>query len=166
MLNKNGTLYTDNFRSAKVTDRYVFAESGKVTYEPTFTQHGFRYIEITGVTEPPSLFDVKGVVWGSDLPTTGTLKTSDGMLNQVTLRRRADSAPAKPGSACTGRGTGSPAHQGNKRTQTLTSSSASSPPSRDVTQRVRYGGSRRCRGSRRPSGSWRRSWSRRAPRRS
>ncbi|WP_405552819.1 family 78 glycoside hydrolase catalytic domain [Streptomyces canus] len=83
VLNKNGTLYTDNFRSAKVTDRYTFAETGTVTYEPTFTQHGFRYIEITGVNEPPALLDVKGVVWGSDLPTTGTLKTSDSMLNQL-----------------------------------------------------------------------------------
>ncbi|MHA5052185.1 family 78 glycoside hydrolase catalytic domain [Streptomyces sp. SD15] len=83
VLNKNGTLYTDNFRSARVTDRYVFGESGTVTYEPTFTQHGFRYIEITGVNESPALSDVKGVVWGSDLPTTGTLKTSDTMLNQL-----------------------------------------------------------------------------------
>ncbi|WP_199808902.1 MULTISPECIES: family 78 glycoside hydrolase catalytic domain [Streptomyces] len=83
VLNKNGTLYTDNFRSAKVTDRYVFDKSGTVTYEPAFTQHGFRYIEITGVSEPPALADVKGVVWGSDLPSTGTLKTSDSMLNQL-----------------------------------------------------------------------------------
>ncbi|MGC4977939.1 family 78 glycoside hydrolase catalytic domain [Streptomyces sp. DT199] len=83
VLNKDGTLYTDNFRSAKVTDRYVFADSATVTYEPTFTQHGFRYIEITGVDSPPALTDVQGVVWGSDLPSTGTLKTSDGMLDQL-----------------------------------------------------------------------------------
>lgn len=83
VLNKNGTLYTDNFRSAKVTDRYVFDKSGTVTYEPAFTQHGFRYIEITGMSEPPAPADVKGVVWGSDLPSTGTLKTSDSMLNQL-----------------------------------------------------------------------------------
>ncbi|MFI9169131.1 family 78 glycoside hydrolase catalytic domain [Streptomyces lincolnensis] len=83
VLNKNGTLYTDNFRGAKVTDRYAFARTGTVTYEPTFTQHGFRYIEITGVDEPPALTDVKGIVWGSDLPSTGTLRTSDSMLNQL-----------------------------------------------------------------------------------
>ncbi|MFE5757696.1 family 78 glycoside hydrolase catalytic domain [Streptomyces massasporeus] len=83
VLNKDGTLYTDNFRSAKVTDRYVFADSETVTYEPAFTQHGFRYIEITGVDSPPALTDVQGVVWGSDLPSTGTLKTSDGMLDQL-----------------------------------------------------------------------------------
>ncbi|WP_371573231.1 family 78 glycoside hydrolase catalytic domain [Streptomyces sp. NBC_01314] len=83
VLNKNGTLYTDNFRTARVTDRYVFAKTGTVTYEPTFTQHGFRYIEITGVSKAPALSDVKGVVWGSDLPSTGALKTSDTMLNQL-----------------------------------------------------------------------------------
>ncbi|MFJ5730901.1 family 78 glycoside hydrolase catalytic domain [Streptomyces paradoxus] len=83
VLNKDGTLYTDNFRTAKVTDRYVFADSEAVTYEPTFTQHGFRYIEITGVESPPALDDVQGVVWGSDLPSTGTLKTSDSMLDQL-----------------------------------------------------------------------------------
>ncbi|MFI1360883.1 family 78 glycoside hydrolase catalytic domain [Streptomyces sp. NPDC020898] len=83
VLNKNGTLYTDNFRSAKVTDRYTFAATGTTTYEPTFTQHGFRYIEITGVNAPPALSDIKGVVWGSDLPSTGTLNTSDSMLNQL-----------------------------------------------------------------------------------
>ncbi len=83
VLNKDGTLYTDNFRSAKVTDRYVFAGTGTVTYEPAFTQHGFRYVEITGVGAPPALTDVKGVVWGSALRSTGTLRTSDGMLNQL-----------------------------------------------------------------------------------
>jgi hypothetical protein len=71
----HGTLYTDNFRSAKVTDRYTFAESGTVTYEPTFTQHGFRYIEITGLDAPPALDAVKGVVWGSDLPRIGRPRT-------------------------------------------------------------------------------------------
>jgi len=83
VLNKDGTLYTDNFRSAKVTDRYTFAGPGTATYEPTFTQHGFRYIEITGLDSPPALADVNGVVWGSDLPATGTLRTSHPMLDQL-----------------------------------------------------------------------------------
>jgi alpha-L-rhamnosidase len=83
VLNRDGTLYTDNFRSAKVTDRYTFAKSGTVTYEPTFTQHGFRYIEISGLGTAPALADVQGVVWGSDLPATGTLRTSNAMLDQL-----------------------------------------------------------------------------------
>jgi alpha-L-rhamnosidase len=82
VLNPDGTLYTDNLRAARATDRYTFAADGTVTYEPTFTQHGFRYVEITGVAAPEAA-DVRGVVWGSDLRTTGTLRTSSPMLNQL-----------------------------------------------------------------------------------
>ncbi|WP_193607907.1 family 78 glycoside hydrolase catalytic domain [Nocardioides lijunqiniae] len=84
MLNPDGTLYTANLRAAKVTDRYTFATTGTVTYEPKFTQHGFRYVEIVGAATPPAAADVTGVVWGSDLAATGTLETSDAMLNQLT----------------------------------------------------------------------------------
>jgi alpha-L-rhamnosidase len=84
MLNQDGSLYTANLRTAKATDYYTFAADGTVTYTPTFTFHGFRYLEITGMSTPPSVTDVKGEVWGSDLATTGTLQTSDAMLNQLT----------------------------------------------------------------------------------
>jgi hypothetical protein len=82
-LNPDGTLYTANMRSAKVTDRYTFATTGTVTYTPRFTQHGFRYLEIVGTSTPPAAADVTGVVWGSDLARTGDLQTSDPMLNQL-----------------------------------------------------------------------------------
>ena len=81
MLNPDGTLYTANLRSAKATDYYPFAETGIETYTPKFTFHGFRYLEITGVSEPATVEQVTGLVWGSDLATTGTLETSSAMLN-------------------------------------------------------------------------------------
>ncbi|MGG7507243.1 family 78 glycoside hydrolase catalytic domain [Plantibacter sp. YIM 135249] len=83
MLNPDGTLYTANLRSAKATDTYTFAATGTAEYTPTFTFHGFRYLEITGVTEPPSIEQVTGLVWGSDLASTGSLETSSDMLNQL-----------------------------------------------------------------------------------
>jgi alpha-L-rhamnosidase len=83
VLNPDGTLYTANLRSAKVTDRYTFKTTGTVVYTPKFTQHGFRFVEITGASVAPGLEDVTGVVWGSDLADTGTLETSDPMLNQL-----------------------------------------------------------------------------------
>lgn len=83
VLNPDGTLYTANLRTAKATDYYTFGKDGTITYTPTFTQHGFRYIEITGVPSAPSTADVTGIVWGSDLRSTGTISTSDGMLNQL-----------------------------------------------------------------------------------
>ena len=78
-----GQLYTENLRTAKATDSYTFAEDGTVTYQPTFTQHGFRYIEITGTDTPPALTEVHGVVLSSDLPDAGHLETSNTMLNQL-----------------------------------------------------------------------------------
>ncbi|MCX4538928.1 family 78 glycoside hydrolase catalytic domain (plasmid) [Streptomyces sp. NBC_00841] len=83
VLNKDGSLYTANLRAAKVTDYYTFSTSGTVVYEPKFTQHGYRYLEISNVTSAPELGDVTGVVWGSDLKATGTLTTSNAMLNQL-----------------------------------------------------------------------------------
>ncbi len=64
---RRGQLYTDNFRTAKATDFYTFAKDGTVTFEPAFTQHGFRYVEISGLDRLPELRDVQGVVRGSDL---------------------------------------------------------------------------------------------------
>jgi alpha-L-rhamnosidase len=78
-----GQIYTDNLRTAKATDTYTFGTNGSVTYQPKFTQHGFRYIEITGTTSPPAAAEVKGVVLSSDMPYTGELETSSTMLNQL-----------------------------------------------------------------------------------
>jgi alpha-L-rhamnosidase len=80
---KHGQLYTDNFRKAKVTDTYTFARSETITYQPTFTQHGFRYIEISGVDTPSATSDVQGIVLGSDLPNIGDLRLSNPMLDQL-----------------------------------------------------------------------------------
>lgn len=79
----DGRFYVGNLRAAKVTDYYTFKTTGTVVYTPKFTQHGFRYIEISGASVAPNLDDVTGVVWGSDLAATGDLKTSDTMLNQL-----------------------------------------------------------------------------------
>lgn len=80
---QRGRLYTANFRSAKVTDTYTFAHDETVTYQPTFTQHGFRYVEITGLDSPPEAKDVQGVVLGSDLHRIGDLRISQPMLDQL-----------------------------------------------------------------------------------
>ena len=55
VLNPDGTLYIENLRTAQATDRYTFAGNGLETFEPKFTFHGFRYVELTGLTTEPSL---------------------------------------------------------------------------------------------------------------
>ncbi|SEW22306.1 alpha-L-rhamnosidase [Chitinophaga sp. YR573] len=80
-LQSNGTLYTDNLRDAKVTDRYTLKGGGKEIWAPSFVYHGFRYVEITGCT--PALDDFVGEVVYDNLTTTGQFETSDPTLNQI-----------------------------------------------------------------------------------
>lgn len=80
---KTGQLYTENLRTANATDTYIFATNGTVVYQPKFTQHGFRYIEITGTTTPPAAADVKGVVLSSNPADSGNLETTNAMLNKL-----------------------------------------------------------------------------------
>ena len=53
MLNPDGTIYTTNLRSAVSIDTYVTRGGGLETWQPKFTFHGFRYVELTGVPEKP-----------------------------------------------------------------------------------------------------------------
>lgn len=83
VLNPDGSLYTANFRSAKATDYYTFATDGTATWEPKFTFHGFRYVEITGVDVAPPADAVIGVVVGTDNTPTASLETSSALVNQL-----------------------------------------------------------------------------------
>ena len=68
MLNPDGTVYTANLRGATATDFYIFGTNGTVTYEPRFTFHGFRYVEVRGLSVPPTLSSVTGIVVHSGHP--------------------------------------------------------------------------------------------------
>ncbi len=83
MLNPDGSVYTANLRGANATDFYIFATNGTVTYQPRFTFHGFRYVEVRGLTVSPTLSSVTGIVVHSDLPRTGTFACSSPLLNKL-----------------------------------------------------------------------------------
>ncbi|GAA5125207.1 family 78 glycoside hydrolase catalytic domain [Luteolibacter yonseiensis] len=83
MLNPDGTVYTDNLRGAPSIDTYVCKGKGEEIWQPSFTFHGFRYVELTGVSEKPPLDAVTGVVIASDTPQTGKFVCSDGQVNQL-----------------------------------------------------------------------------------
>jgi alpha-L-rhamnosidase len=82
VLNPNGSLYTENLREARCTDYYTSRGGEVETWEPRFTFHGFRYVEITGI-KPEQIIDVTGVVLHSDLTPTGTFRCSHEGLNQL-----------------------------------------------------------------------------------
>lgn len=83
VLNADGTLYTENLRTAKATDRFTLAGTGLETFQPQFTFHGFRYAEVTGLTGKPALNALKAVVFHTDAPFTAKLVTGDPTINQL-----------------------------------------------------------------------------------
>ena len=81
--NEDGSLYMANIRNARVTDKYILNGSGSEIWEPSFTYHGFRYVEITGYPGIPTLNDFEGKVVYDEMETTGTFETSDSTINHV-----------------------------------------------------------------------------------
>jgi alpha-L-rhamnosidase len=94
MLKPDGTLYTENLRSARVIDTYTLAgqAEGEV-WSPRFTFHGFRYAELsyhdhwthTDVTPltQPTRDTLTGLVLMSATPETGSFSCSNPLLNQL-----------------------------------------------------------------------------------
>jgi alpha-L-rhamnosidase len=85
MLNEDGTLYTENYRQARSTDTYICKGDGREQWEPHFTFHGFRYVELSGLGPDanPNASMVEGVVLYNDMEPTGRFQTSNDLLNQL-----------------------------------------------------------------------------------
>jgi alpha-L-rhamnosidase len=83
VLDRDGNLYTANLRAAAQTDRYTLSGKGREVYEPHFTFHGFRYVAVAGLPTPPDSATITGIAVSSDLAQTGSLVTSDSLLNQL-----------------------------------------------------------------------------------
>ncbi|WP_194894005.1 alpha-L-rhamnosidase [Catenulispora pinisilvae] len=83
VLNPDGTCYTANLRKARATDTYTLKGDGLETYEPRFTFHGFRYVEISGYPGAVPASAVTGVVLQTDAPFSLDFATDVPMLNQL-----------------------------------------------------------------------------------
>jgi len=71
-------------RSAQATDRFILS-GDEDRFEPTFTFHGFRYVEVEGwPCADEELRDaIDAVVVGSDIRRTGTFRSSNDLLNRL-----------------------------------------------------------------------------------
>ncbi len=83
ILNDDGTLYTDNLRTAKVTDHFILNGHGIEEFTPQFTFHGFRYAEITGLPSRPAKDAITALVIHTDAPFDARLKTGSTMIDKL-----------------------------------------------------------------------------------
>lgn len=65
------------------TDQYICKGEGIEIWEPRFTYHGFRYVEVTGLQTKPQKDLLTGVVVYSSLKKGGTFSCSDPQINKL-----------------------------------------------------------------------------------
>ncbi|PRY18620.1 family 78 glycoside hydrolase catalytic domain [Kineococcus rhizosphaerae] len=79
---EHGELGTRPLRTAKATDHLTLS-GGTDTFEPTFTFHGFRYVEVEGWPGDLTTDDLEAVVVHSELRRTGEFECSHDLVNQL-----------------------------------------------------------------------------------
>ncbi|WP_020617907.1 alpha-L-rhamnosidase [Paenibacillus daejeonensis] len=80
LVDETGAIDPWTNRNARATDRYILHGQGLERYEPTFTYHGFRYVEVTGEAE---LHSIEAVPIRSDVRATGSFRCSNALLTGI-----------------------------------------------------------------------------------
>jgi alpha-L-rhamnosidase len=86
-LTPQGTLDT-TCRTSHTFGRYqhqecILAGAGRETFEPRFTYHAFRYVEIRGLSQAPAAHDLVACRLHTDLAYTGAFRSANDRLNAV-----------------------------------------------------------------------------------
>ncbi len=83
LLGKDGKVYTENLRRARCTDYVILKGEGEEIFQPSFTYHGFRYIEVTVEEGEAEVLEMTGLACHNDLIRRGTLETDNELVNKI-----------------------------------------------------------------------------------
>ncbi len=83
MLYGDGMINQENLRNARAEDVYILKGEGEEVYEPRFTYHGFRYVELTGFPGTPTLQTLRGRVVHTAVEPVGSFACSKQILNDL-----------------------------------------------------------------------------------
>lgn len=83
-LDKDGNFYTENLRTAKSTDTFLYGEKqiGMIVI-PRFTFHGFRYICVEGAGSDVEALNFTACVLHTDMQPTGSFTSDNKLVNQL-----------------------------------------------------------------------------------
>ncbi|MPY47377.1 family 78 glycoside hydrolase catalytic domain [Streptomyces acidicola] len=79
---EHGELGTRPLRNAAATDHYVLSGEGEETWEPRWTFHGFRYVQVDNWPGTLTPDQVSAAVVHTDMPRTGGFTTSHALLQR------------------------------------------------------------------------------------
>jgi alpha-L-rhamnosidase len=79
---EHGELGTRPLRNAAATDHYVLSGAEEEVWEPKWTFHGFRYVQVDDWPGPFSVDDVSAAVIHTDMPSRGGFTTSHTLLQR------------------------------------------------------------------------------------
>jgi len=69
--------------TAYAKDVFVLKGGGAETFQPRFTFHGFRYIEVTGYPGTLESGDIRGLALCSDVQEAGSFRCSDTLIDRI-----------------------------------------------------------------------------------
>lgn len=78
----DGSIDRSNLRTALARDVYIAAGQGREVWEPRYTYHGFRYVELNEVPDDSAAWSIEGLVGHQDLALTGDLRVGDPMIRK------------------------------------------------------------------------------------
>ncbi len=80
---EDGTINQENLRGARAEDVYILKGEEEEVWEPRFTYHGFRYVELTGYPGVPTISAIRGRVVHSAVEPVGSFSCSKPVLNSL-----------------------------------------------------------------------------------
>lgn len=83
LIHEDWTLNQITLRHMRATDEYTLSGEGVEVYEPSFTFHGFRYVQVFGLPCAPGEDAITGCVVRSDVDRIGSFTCDVSLLNQL-----------------------------------------------------------------------------------
>ena len=84
-LDEDGRLYLPNLRGAKCTDIYIAGGDNRDLdfFQPSFTYHGFRYVQIEGYPDALTKDDITAIRLYSDVDSTSFFTCGNALINKI-----------------------------------------------------------------------------------
>lgn len=80
---RDGSLDSTSLRGLQINDTYILKGKGNEVWEPSFTYHGYRYIEVKGLTVPPTDQTITALSFHSAVKDAGKFECSNKLINEM-----------------------------------------------------------------------------------